>query len=137
MNKKIGKNYIFLRKFCKKLYNLSENMAKIDVLFTKSLTFLRFILNLPPPLAPESLEIYTHALTPTTTRSRVMQVQETTVIKEQEAKERRMTRTVPKTAPVWIGSSHNKMLGKAILCSIYICLCNRKSKLNKFMNAWT
>jgi len=62
MNKKIGKNYIFLRKFCKKLYNLSENMAKIDALFTKSLTFLRFILNLPPPLAPESLKIYTHAL---------------------------------------------------------------------------
>ena len=62
MNKKIGKNYIFLRKFCKKLYNLSENMAKIDALFTKSLTFLRFILNLPPPLAPESLKIYTHAI---------------------------------------------------------------------------
>ena len=49
MNKKIGKNYIFLRKFCKKLYNLSENMAKIDALFTKFLTFLRFILNFPPP----------------------------------------------------------------------------------------
>ena len=60
MNKKIGKNYIVLRKFCKKLHNLSENMAKIDALFTKSLTFLRFILNLPPPLAPESLKIYTH-----------------------------------------------------------------------------
>ena len=59
MNKKIGKNYIFLRKFCKKLYNLSENMAKIDALFTKSLTFLRFILNFPPPI-PESLKIYTH-----------------------------------------------------------------------------
>ena len=60
MNKKIGKNYIFLRKFCKKLYNLSENMAKIDALFTKSLTFLRFILNFPPPPIPESLKIYTH-----------------------------------------------------------------------------
>ena len=52
-NKKIGKNYIFLRKFCKKLHNLSENMAKIDALFTKSLTFLRFILNLPPPPFPK------------------------------------------------------------------------------------
>ena len=57
---KIGKNCIFQRKFCKKLLNLSENMAKIDALFTKSLTFLRFILNLPPPPLPENLEIYTH-----------------------------------------------------------------------------
>ena len=30
-----------------KLHNFSENMAKIDALFTKSLTFLRFILNFP------------------------------------------------------------------------------------------
>ena len=59
---KIGKNYIFLRKFCKKLYIKSENMAIIDALFTKSLTFLRFILNFPTPPAPESLKIYTHAL---------------------------------------------------------------------------
>ena len=38
-------------------------MVKIDALLTKSLTFLRFILNLPPPPLPENLEIYTHART--------------------------------------------------------------------------
>ena len=48
-------------KFCKKLHNFSENMAKIDALFPKSLTFLIFILNLRPPPIPKSLEIYTHA----------------------------------------------------------------------------
>ena len=58
---KIGKKCIYYRKFCKKMHNFSENMAKIDALFTKSLTFLRFILNLPPPPLPENLEIYTHA----------------------------------------------------------------------------
>ena len=32
------------------MHNFSENMANIDALFPNSLTFLRFILNLPPPL---------------------------------------------------------------------------------------
>ena len=39
-----------MKKFCKKLHNFSEIMAKIDMLFTKSLTFLIQILNFPPPL---------------------------------------------------------------------------------------
>ena len=46
-DQKIGKNCTFQRKFCKKLYNFSENMAKIDGLFTKSLNFLIRILNSP------------------------------------------------------------------------------------------
>ena len=37
-------------------------MVKIDALLTKSLTFLDLSLTFHPPPAPESLEIYTHAL---------------------------------------------------------------------------
>ena len=43
-------------KNAKKLHNFSENMANIDALFTKSLNFLRFILNFPPP-SPQSANL--------------------------------------------------------------------------------
>ena len=45
MNKKEEK----IAYFRGKLHNLSETMAKIDALFTKSLTFLILILNFPSP----------------------------------------------------------------------------------------
>ena len=49
-----------IQKFCKKFHNFSENMAKIDALFTKSLAFLIQILNFPPPPAWAFRKIYTH-----------------------------------------------------------------------------
>ena len=51
IEQKIGKIAYFRGNFAKKFHNLSENLAKIDALFTKSLTFLIRILNFPssPP----------------------------------------------------------------------------------------
>ena len=38
-----------LEEILQKLHDFSEYMAKIDALYTKSLTFLNLILNFPPP----------------------------------------------------------------------------------------
>ena len=58
-DKKIGKIAYFRGNLAKKLRNFSENMAKIDALFTKPLTFLIQILNFPPPPLYELPEKYT------------------------------------------------------------------------------